>query len=74
MKEFDQPAGLAIKLKTRLIKLPKLFNNSLFNLACKSDHVNNVSDTYNAKSIQRFNKWEENRISINVSQETRQVK
>ena len=34
MKEFNQPAGLAIKLKTRLMKLPKLFSNSPFSLAC----------------------------------------
>lgn len=37
MKESNQPVGLIIKLKLRLIKLPKLFSNSLFNLARKSD-------------------------------------
>lgn len=39
------PDGLAMKLKTLLIKFPKLFSNSVFNFACKSSHVNNVSDT-----------------------------
>ena len=41
----DLPGGLARKLRTRLIKLPKLFSNSLLLFACKSDHVNSVSDT-----------------------------
>lgn len=39
------PGSLAIKLKTLLMKLPKLLSNSLFSFACKSAHVNNVSDT-----------------------------
>ncbi|XP_040374999.1 uncharacterized protein LOC121052937 [Rosa chinensis] len=39
------PEGLATKLKTRLMKLPKLPTNSLLSFACKSAQVNNVSDT-----------------------------
>lgn len=35
-----------MKDKTRLTKFPKLFSNSVFNFACKSFHVNSVSDAY----------------------------
>lgn len=41
----DPPGGFAMKLKTRLIKFPRLFSNSLLSFACKSAHVNSVSDT-----------------------------
>jgi hypothetical protein len=44
-QKADLPGGLARKLRTRLIKLPKLFSSSLLSFACKSDHVNSVSDT-----------------------------
>lgn len=68
-KEFNQPAGLAIKLKTRLMKFPKLFSNSLFNFACKSGHVNNVSDTYNAQSHSMYLKGRENRTFMYASRD-----
>ena len=46
----NQSAGFEIKLKTRLMKLPKLLSNSRFNFACISGHVNNVSDAWIAQT------------------------
>uniref|UniRef100_A0A0A8Z1S6 Uncharacterized protein n=1 Tax=Arundo donax TaxID=35708 RepID=A0A0A8Z1S6_ARUDO len=44
MEPYPAPSGFAMKLSTRLMKLPKLFSNSLLSLACKSVQVNKVSD------------------------------
>lgn len=50
----DIPGGFAIKLKTRLIKLPKLFSSSVFSFACKSVHVNCVSETYHGNADEEY--------------------
>jgi hypothetical protein len=46
MIRFYWPSGFAMKLRTRLMKFPKIFTNSLLSLACKSAQVNCVSDAW----------------------------
>lgn len=55
-ERINQPegSGFAIKLRTRLTKFPRLFSNSPVSFACKSPHVNNVSDTWTGQSPEQI--------------------
>lgn len=56
-----------MKLKTLLIKFPKLFSNSLFSLICKSAHVNNVSDAWFMQTMGIFNHPQTERNQRNLT-------